>query len=136
MRTAFLPGLVMLAGSVAWGQAPAGATAAPVEPTPQTNAPVLVLQAQRSSSRTLMLNPENALTLQLEQRGQALARLAAQREAAQASLLEPIPTQWPHAKAEQIPTQWKVQVVLVGGTPAPPAKQPAGTAAGAVVTPR
>lgn len=135
MRIAFLPVVVMLAGGVAWGQATAGAATTPVQFTLRTAAPVVVPEAEPSSAQTLV-QQEKALSLSLEQRGQALARLAAQRASAQTSGLELIPTQWPHTKAEQIPTQWKAQVILVGQAPLRPAKQPPASGAGVVVAPR
>lgn len=136
MRVAFLPVVVLLAGGVAWGQATAGAATTRVQLTLRTAAPVVVPEAEPNPSQALIVNQEKALTLPLEQRSQALARLAAQRAAAQTSGLELIPTQWPHAKAEQIPTQWKAQVVLVGQAPLRPAKQPPASGAGVVVAPR
>lgn len=128
MRMAFLPVVIMLAGGLAWGQSAAGAMIPPAPATARTEAPVLALQGQSSGRRALVLQQERALTLKLKQEDQALARLAAQRNAtAQASRSEPIPTEWPHAKAELIPTQWKAKVILVGKTPAQPAEEHPGT---------
>jgi hypothetical protein len=138
MRMAFLPVAMVLAGGMAWGQTPVGATTAPVRLTAQMSAPVLVLQAQPNPSQALILKQEKALTAELQQRGQELARLAAQRNArSQASAPQLIPTQWPHARAELIPTQWpKVTIELVGGGPARPASQSAAQGAGSTVRPR
>jgi hypothetical protein len=105
MRLAFLPVVVVLAGGVAWSQ---------------TAASEMSFTA-RESPAPLVLKAQNALTLAL---------VAAQRP--EVSGLQPIPTQWPHAKLEPIPTQWKAKVILVGGGPA----RPAGMPAGALVVPK
>jgi hypothetical protein len=138
MRMAFLPGLVMLAGGMAWGQTATSALPPPVQAAERTEAPVVVLQAQHRSSEALVLKQEKALTLALEQKGLALVQLKAERnQRPETSQPEPIPTQWPHAKAELIPTQWpKVRIELVGGGPARAAKPSAESTGAAVVVPR
>lgn len=122
MRMAFLPVMALLASGAAWGQSAANVTAPVIL---RTQSPVVLQAAQWSSAQPLVLTAPDA---------QGPLRLLAPRSARhQTSGPEQIPTQWPHAKLEPIPTQWKAQVVLVGGGPARPA---GASAAGAVVSPR
>jgi hypothetical protein len=135
MRTAFLPVFILLAGGLAWGQTTGGASA---QSKTRTDAPVVAPRTQLTSAPSTILKLQNELTLtaaQIELTRRARLK-APQTERPAASGPEQIPTQWPHAKLEPIPTQWKAQVILVGGAAARPAEKPAGKDAGAVVRPK